>query len=335
MAAKNEHLGWMKKGEAYVEWKQYKQAIAAFDKAIKAKPNYAPAWKAKSLALFELKEYAPIKQCCEKWIKHDPADSEAWVMYANALQESGDIPATQACYEQALAIFPEEMTLYMFCGLFYNREGKSDQAIALLDQAVAITADPLVLIVRSQILEKAGQLEAALDDLDRVTNYGDFYMVSSNRGDLLEQLGRHDEALEAFTVAVREAPGEIMLWQKKGVLLEALERYDEALTWYEMSLAAIGPAGLILKAQLLERLKRYDEALAVFQQASQFDPQNASLHYDQAVCLIQQGDKPGAIAALQSAIAQAPENMQNLLQEDPLFAAYLAEPEFQTLLTDR
>jgi tetratricopeptide (TPR) repeat protein len=119
------------------------------------------------------------------------------------------------------------------------------------------------------------------------------------------------------------------------MLLEKLGRYDEAMTWYEISQTAIGPAGLPLKAQLLQTLKRYDEAATIFAQATEFDPQNASLYYDQAVCLMQQDDKQRAIAALTTAIAIDPELMQPLLKADPTFAPHLAEPEFQALLTDR
>jgi tetratricopeptide (TPR) repeat protein len=335
MAAKNEHLGWMKKAESYIEWKQYKQAIAAFDKAIKAKPNYAPAWKAKSLLLEDRQDHAQSIECCQKWIKYDPEDSEAWVMYTNELQAIGDLPAAQAAYEQAFELFPDVPMLRVFGALFYKKQEQPDKAIALMNQAVDIGADPLILTIRSQILSQYDQLDAALADLDRIAHHGDFYMVSHARGEILEKMGRHDEALEAYTAAMYDAQAEFFLWEKKGLLLEKLERYDEAMAWYEMSMLAIGPDGMALKAQLLQRLKRYDEALVLFQQASERLPQNMSMHYDRAVCLIQCGDKPSAIAALTIAIDGAPEDFQFLLKTDPLFAAYLAEPEFQALLSDR
>ncbi len=333
MAAKNEHLGWMKKGESYVEWKQSKQAIAAFDKAIKAKPNYAPAWKAKSLLLEDLEDHAASIECCKKWIKYDPEDSEAWVMYTNALQAIEDFPAAQAAYEQALELFPDVPMLRVFYALFYKRQEQPDKAIDLLNQAVEISPDPLILTIRSQVLSQYDQLDAALDDLDRIAVHGDFYMIAHARGEILEKMGRDDEALEAYTEATYDAQSEFFLWEKKGLLLEKLERYDEAMTWYELSLTAIGGAGLPLKAQLLQRLKRYDEALEIFDQALDLNPQNASLYYDRAVCLIAQGEKSDAIAALESAIAYGHEDVPLLLKTDPIFAAYLPEPEFQALLT--
>jgi tetratricopeptide (TPR) repeat protein len=335
MAAKNEHLGWMKKGESYLQWNQTKQAIAAFDKAIKAKPNYAPAWKAKSLVLEDLDDHAASIECCKKWIKYDPEDSEAWVMYTNELQAIDDIPAAQAAYEQALELFPDVPMLRVFFALFYKKQEQPEKAIDLLNQAVDIAADPLILTIRSQILSQYDQLDAALADLDRIAVHGDFYMIAHGRGEILEKMGRHDEALEAYTEATYEAQGELFLWEKKGMLLEKLERYDEAMTWYDLSLAAIGPFGLPLKAQLLQRLKRYDEALELFQQASQFSPRNLSLYYDQAICQMQLGDISGAIGPLTIAIDGAPEDFQIMLKTDPLFADHLAAPEFQALLTDR
>jgi tetratricopeptide (TPR) repeat protein len=335
MATKNEHLGWMKKAESYVEWKQHKQAIAAFDKAIKAKPNYAPAWKAKTLLLEDLEDHAQSLECCQKWIKYDPEDSEAWVIYTNALQAIDDLPAAQAAYEQAFELFPDVPMLRVFGALFYKKQEQQEKAIDLLNQAVEISADPLILTIRSQVLSGYDQLDDALADLDRIAVHGDFYMIAHARGEVLEKMGRNDEALEAYTEAMYDAQGEFFLWEKKGLLLEKLERYDEAMAWYEMSMLAIGPDGMALKAQLLQRLKRYDEALAIFQQASELLPQNMSMHYDRAVCLIQCNDKPSAIAALTIAIDGAPEDFQILLKTDPIFADHLAEPEFQALLTDR
>jgi tetratricopeptide (TPR) repeat protein len=333
MAAKNEHLGWMKKGESYVEWKQYKQAITAFDKAIKAKPNYAPAWKAKSLLLEDLEDHAQSIECCKKWIKYDPDDSEAWVIYANALQAIADFPATHAAYAEAMALFPDEPMLRVFYALFYKRQEQPDQAIDLLKQAVEVRADPLILTIRSQILSEYGQFDAALADLDRIAIHGDFYMVEHNRGEILEKMERYDEALDAYTIAMQAEPSEIVVWQKKGFLLEKLERYDEALDWYSFSQVAVGSAGLLMKAQLLQTLKRHDEAIALFRQVSELEPEDYSLYYDIAVCQIQQGDTDAAITSLETAIALAPDTVRPMIQDDPAFRDYLTQPAFQPLLT--
>jgi tetratricopeptide (TPR) repeat protein len=183
------------------------------------------------------------------------------------------------------------------------------------------------------VLSQYDQLDAALADLDRIAVHGDFYMISHARGEILEKLGRDAAALDAYNAAVHDKPDEFFLWEKKGMLLEKLGRYDEAMTWYEIAQTAIGPAGLPLKAQLLQTLKRYDEAATIFAQASEFDPQNASLYYDQAVCLMQQDNKTAAIAALTSAITLNPNDFRAMIQEDPAFAAYLDQPEFQALFT--
>jgi tetratricopeptide (TPR) repeat protein len=333
MAAKNEHLGWMKKGETYVEWKQYKQAIAAFDKAIKAKPNYAPAWKAKCLVLEDLDDYGQSLESCKKWMKYDPEDSEAWVMYTNVLQKSGDMAATQAAYEQAIDLFPDVPMLRVFFALFHKRQEQPEQAIAQLNQAVEIGVDPLILTIRSQVLSEYDQLDAALADLDRIAIHGDFYMIEQNRGEILEKMERYEEALDAYTIAMQAEPGAIVVWQKKGFLLEKLERYDEALDWYSFSQVALGSTGSLMKAQLLQTLKRHDEAIALFRQVSELEPEDYSLHYDMAVCQIQQGDAAAAIASLETAIAIEPTAIRTMLQADPAFRGYLTQPAFQTLLT--
>ncbi|MBE9028656.1 tetratricopeptide repeat protein [filamentous cyanobacterium LEGE 11480] len=331
MAGKGAHLGWMKKGEGFVEWKQYKQAIAAFDRAIKAKGNYAEAWRAKGMTLMEMSEYDKAVKCFEKLIKLEPDKSDGWVTKATALEEKGDTDAAYQCFHQAIAQFPEDLSLFFFFGVYLNRQNQFHEAVAILNKVVEMTPDPLVLTARSQALEQTGQLEAALSDLDRIAIYGEFYMVSQSRGEILEKLERYDEALDAYTAAVQDEPTAPFLWLKKGVLLEQLERNEEALAWYELSITAVGTEGLLMKAQFLAQLQRHEEALAVFQQASELDPDNASIYYDQAVCLIQQGKTAESLTALQAAIARQPADIRTLLAADPAFKPQLNQPEFQAL----
>lgn len=332
MAGKSEHLGWMKKGDDLMEWKQYRQALKAFEQAIKAKGNHAPAWKGKGMALMELEEFDRAVQCFDKFIKLTPESGEGWTLKANALEEMGDYPAVEACYAAARSAFPDEPTLNFFEGVYLNRTKQFDRAIEAFSRMIDHSPDPLSLTARSHALEQTGQLELALEDLDRIAIYGNFYMVQQSRGEVLEKLERYDEALEAYTIAVRDEPGVAFLWQKKGDLLERLERNDEALAWYTLSVNAIGYKGLQMKAQLLQQLKRYDEALVAFQQVAELEPQDAQTYYDQAVCCYELADMEGTIAALKSAIALQPETMRDLLQNDPLFRSQLNQSEFQALL---
>jgi tetratricopeptide (TPR) repeat protein len=333
MTGKSEHLGWMKKGDDLMEWKQYQQALKAFEQAIKAKRNHAPAWKSKGMALMELEEFDRAVQCFDKFIKLTPESGEGWTLKANALEEMGDYPAVEACYAAARVAFPDEPTLGFFEGVYFNRTQQFDRAIESLSRMIEHSPDPLSLTARSHALEQTGQLELALDDLDRITIYGDFFMVQHSRGEVLEQLERYEEALEAYTRAVREEPSAAFLWRKKGDLLEKLERHDEALAWYTLSVNTIGYPGLQMKGQLLQLLNRHEEALVAFQQVAELAPQEAQSYYDQAVCCYQLADIAGTITALQSAIAQQPETMRDLLKNDPLFRSQLNQPEFQALLT--
>lgn len=333
MAGKSEHLGWMKKGASFVEWKQYQQAIAAFDKAIKAKGNYAAAWQAKGMALMELEEYDVAVRCFEKLIKLEPENSNNWTLKANALEEKGDRAAAKACLQTAIEQFPGDISLLFFFGVYLNRQAEFTEAIEVFNQIVEQAPDPLILTARSHALEQSGQLEAALSDLDRIAIYGEFYMVSQSRGEVLEKLERYDEALAAYTAAVNDEPTAPFLWLKKGVLLEQLQRYDEALAWYELAITAIGAEGILMKAHLLQHLKRHAEALEAFTQAQTLDPENASTYYDKAVCHIQQNQPEAALAELKQAIALQPEDIRSLLQADPVFKQQIDTPEFQILLT--
>ena len=85
MSKSGQHLGWVKKAETFAEWKQYKQAIAAFDKAIKLKPNYVEAWMGKGRALMELEDLDRAIAAFKKVINLEPKNFDAWLMISMAL----------------------------------------------------------------------------------------------------------------------------------------------------------------------------------------------------------------------------------------------------------
>jgi Flp pilus assembly protein TadD len=74
------------------------------------------------------------------------------------------------------------------------------------------------------------------------------------RGTVLQRLGRHPEAVEAYRNAVRAQPSGAQAWIGLGVSLEALERKTEAVDAFRRALAT-GPANAELRTFAEQRIR--------------------------------------------------------------------------------
>jgi RNA polymerase sigma-70 factor (ECF subfamily) len=74
------------------------------------------------------------------------------------------------------------------------------QIVALYDQLLGLTASPIVELNRAIALAETGAVEPALSVIDQL-DIEDYHLFHAARGDLLERLGRHDEAAEAYWTA--------------------------------------------------------------------------------------------------------------------------------------
>jgi MSHA biogenesis protein MshN len=82
-------------------------------------------------------------------------------------------------------------------------------------------------------------------------NHADF---SALRGTILQQLGRHMEAADAYQTALQAQSAMPNAWVGLGISLEALERRPEAAEAFRRALAA-GPASDDLKAFAERRIR--------------------------------------------------------------------------------
>lgn len=80
--------------------------------------------------------------------------------------------------------------------------GETDwgQIVALYDQLLGLTASPIVELNRAIAFAETGAVKPALSLIDQL-DIEDYHLLHAARGDLLERLGRHDEAAEAYSKA--------------------------------------------------------------------------------------------------------------------------------------
>ena len=157
---------------------------------------------------------------------------------------------------------------------------------------------------------RRGDVQAAVDLYTRIlAQVPDYAEGHNNRGVLLQQLRRYDEALASYDRAIALKPGYAHAHFNRGTLLKKLLRREEALASYNQALA-LNPRHVEAcnnRGVVLQELKRYDEALASYDQAIALQPAHAEAHNNRGLVLASKGDMAGAEKMFLQASALKPD----------------------------
>jgi tetratricopeptide (TPR) repeat protein len=144
------------------------------------------------------------KAALERLIKADPGNLEALVDLGN-IALRGRSPKTAASYfDRALALEPEHLGALIGRANIYRQNHEPRNAETLLNRAVALyPREPAPFIERAKLYRGAGYPVQALKDLDSAAKLdpGD-YWIATDRGIVLVELNRKEEALAEFNRAV-------------------------------------------------------------------------------------------------------------------------------------
>lgn len=126
-----------------------------------------------------------------------------------------------------------------------------------------------------------------------------------DKGYSLTELGRLEEALEAYDRAIQLQPDYAWAWARRARTLRLLERYEEALACYDRALTldpnyawAYNGKGIIL-----DRLQRHEDALVCFTQATELNPRDVWYWYNRGDLLDKLGRRREAMDALQRGLS--------------------------------
>ncbi len=143
-------------------------------------------------------------------LRADPAHAPARQAYVALMLEQRRVDVAQKLLQEGLALNPAQPTFAL--ALARIHAGQREYAAAL------------------EVLERAGPAEGNAD-------------FQAMRGAVLQRLGRHAEAVDAYQNALRTGPQPATAWIGLGMSLESLGRKAEAVTAYRRALAA-GPIAL-------------------------------------------------------------------------------------------
>jgi tetratricopeptide (TPR) repeat protein len=150
------------------------ESVAAYNKALAIKPDYAEAYYNMGNALKEQGKVEAAIEAYNKALAVKPDYAEAYNNMGNALKEQGKLEEASEAYNKALAIKPNYAEAYNNIGATLKEQGKLEEAIEAYNKALAIKP-----------------------------NYAEAY---NNMGVTLKQQGKLEEAIKAYNKALAIKP---------------------------------------------------------------------------------------------------------------------------------
>ncbi len=187
----------------------------------------------------------------------------------------GDFATAERLYLRLLSQSPHDFNALHMLGVIRAQQGKFAEADRLIARAL-----------------QQGKSAEAL----------------SNHGNVLSELGRHEEAVRQFRHSLLIRPDSPETLFNLGNALVKMQRRDEAAKVFADALAARPDfvAALHNYGDLLRDMGRYPEAIAQLRRAVSLNPADSEVHVALGVALEESGDLEAAAAAFDDTLAHDP-----------------------------
>ena len=191
--------------------------------------------------------------------------------------------------EQAIQLRPDHYHAYWNLAQAYQEQKKYDEALGQLDLAIRLQPTlPLLFHARGRLRLERKDLARALPDFETAIRLSETSAGVSverdmlaedhaQRGRILHQQGRAQEALTAYDQALEALPGYGLALRSRGTLHYEQKHYDEAIRDFDAYLKKWQPVPEIYEARGLARAARkdYDGAFLDYTQALNLEPTSA------------------------------------------------------------
>jgi tetratricopeptide (TPR) repeat protein len=291
-------------GGYYFGQQDFTQAIEHYRKATELAPTYSPAYNILGYAYRQNGDYANAEQAFKKYIELIPTDPNPYDSYGELLLKMGKFDDSVAQYRKALSIDANFVASHNGIAADLMYEGKPDEAATELqiitDRARSDGDRRTALFAQTVVDVDAGKMDKALADMDKQYALGEkINDVAAMAGDLqtrgviLVEMGKYDEAKEQFERALKmtqdstlsqEIKDNAKLFHHYNLTTIALGKKDtttakaESEEFRKGAEASKNPAQVRQAHELAGMIalaeKDYDKAIAELQQASQQNPQN-------------------------------------------------------------
>jgi tetratricopeptide (TPR) repeat protein len=297
-------------GGYYFGQQDFAQAVAHYRKATELAPNYSPAYNILGYAYRQQGDYANAEQAFRKYIELIPNDPNPYDSYAELLLKMGKYEDSVAQYRKALSIDPNFVASRNGIAADLLYMGKPDEAAAELqalgDKARSDGDRRAALFGLTVVEADGGKLDKALEEVDKQYALGkkinDVAAMTGDlqlKGNILVEMGRYDEAKEQFD--------RLLKMTEESTLSQEIKENAKRFHHYNLVTVALGKKDYATAKSEAEEFRKAAEA-------SRNPNQMRQAHELAGMIALAEQDYDKAVAELQQANQQNPQNLYRLSQ---------------------
>jgi tetratricopeptide (TPR) repeat protein len=215
---------WLKKAKAQRQLGEYKAALETCSTALKHYQS-PQLWNCKALNLYSLKQYQEAIAAYDQAIKIAPDNVWLWNNRGEAYIGLNQAEKAIADFQKAIKLdLPKSFVSWNNLGKLYYQQRDYQQAINAYQEALKVKPEYLPALIGLGNAQKVSQLYSqALDSYDQALAINpDYYEAWYGKGSVSEYLGDYTAAKEYYQQAFKLKPD----WQAAS---EALKRVDKLL----------------------------------------------------------------------------------------------------------
>jgi protein O-GlcNAc transferase len=253
-------------------------------------------------------------------------DLAAMLEQALGFHRAGLLAEAEQLYRKIIQSQSSHFDALHLLGVLHYQRGDLKHAIRQIDTALKKNANVAAAHNnRGLILKDLKRLDEALASHNRAIALDpNFVEAFYNRGRVLRELNRFDQALASYDSAIALRPGDPDAHNNRGNALKELKRLDEAVTAYDRAIALRPDHSEAHnnRGLALAELERYDEAIACYNRALGIQPDYANAFSNRGAALVGLKRFDEAMANYDRAIAIKPDCVEAYNGRGAVFAEF-------------
>jgi tetratricopeptide (TPR) repeat protein len=249
------------RGDQLARKNDFAGAMAAFTQAIELNPQHVDAWNDRGWARYHRGEFDQALEDYNQALKLNLSFAFAYGNRALVWLEKEDYDKMRPDFERCYQINPK------LRGIF-DRDERTICEAHIARHTALLRRNPRdanALFNRARAYEQLKDYPRALEDANRalpVAQKKDSVQIV--RGNVLLELNKYDDAIEAYTDALRANPAQHIAYHNRAVALHKKKEYRAAIQDFTeaLRLKPADPEAYAGRARAYKRLQEYEKAIA-------------------------------------------------------------------------